>query len=270
MPDRGVTRVPLTWRLMPPIGRTRIPIIPDNDMMVPPIKIAVQPHANRKADAESDKGGAIRSLIIDLVRLVDRHINHLRVSRNNFNVAAVINHLLLRRGLQVADVVSRRAQALDGIHHVRLLIEKGLSQLSRPIQIIIHPFQHIWVSGQRLDAGVPGLLVNLIGVAAAADITVGQHDLGGQGGRRQDLGNQRVGIKGNRPQQLIELRRGKRLIGGHGRRNRHLGPHGYGGASEHTEENSDVKQGLHPGWKNLIIVINRRRHRLIDYTTKSK
>ena len=112
MPDRRVTRVPLTWRLMPPIGRTRMVVTPDNDMVVPPVKIAIQPQPNRPADAEGDKGRAISSLIINLVRLINRHINHLRVSRNNFNVAAVINHLLLRRGLQVADIVEPTGAAV--------------------------------------------------------------------------------------------------------------------------------------------------------------
>jgi hypothetical protein len=72
------------------------------------------------------KGRAIRCVIINLVRLIDRHINHLWIRRNNFNVAAVSNHLLLWRGLQVAQFGSRGAQPLDGVHHVRLLIEKGL------------------------------------------------------------------------------------------------------------------------------------------------
>jgi hypothetical protein len=62
----------------------------------------------------SDKRHANRRIIINLVRLINRHINHLRIGRNNFNVAAVINHLLLRRGLQVAEIVSRLAQPLDG------------------------------------------------------------------------------------------------------------------------------------------------------------
>src|ERR1039458_6308057 len=87
-------------------------VTPDNEIVVPPVKIAIQPQANRKADAERDKGRAIPGLIINLVRLINRHINHLWVSRNNFNLAAVINHLLLRRGLQVAKVICRRAQPL--------------------------------------------------------------------------------------------------------------------------------------------------------------
>src|ERR1017187_6420055 len=114
-PDRRMTRVPLTRRLMPPMGRTRMVAVPDSGIVVTPVKVAIQPRANRKADAESDERPAARSLIINLVRLVNRNINHLRVNRNNFKVAAVINHLLLRRGLQVAEIVSRLAQPLDGL-----------------------------------------------------------------------------------------------------------------------------------------------------------
>ena len=52
------------------------------------------------------KDDAKAAVIINLVRLINRHINHLRVSRNNFNFAAVINHLFLRCGLQIADIVA--------------------------------------------------------------------------------------------------------------------------------------------------------------------
>ncbi len=220
---------------MPPIGGTRVAVTPENDIEVTPVKITIQPQPNRKADAEGDKGRAIASLIINLVRLINRHVNYLRVSRNNFNIAAVSNHLLLRCGLKVANFRSRRAQPLDGNHHILLLINKSLSQIRRPIQVVIHPFQNSWVAGQSLDAGVPRLLANLAGVAASADITVGQHDLRGQRGRRQDLGNQRVGIERNGPQQLIKLRGRQRLIGGHRGRNCRLCPHGYGRASQHKQ-----------------------------------
>src|ERR1039458_1160309 len=172
MPDSCLIIVPLMWRLMPPIRRTRMIVAPVNNISVSPIKIAIQPPANRKADAESNEWRAIPGLIINHVRLVNRHINHLRISRNNFNVAAVIDYLLLRRRLQVAEIIRRRAQPLDGTHHVRLLIEKSLSQFRRQIQVVIHPFQHAGIAGHGLDAGVPWLLANLVGIAAASDITV--------------------------------------------------------------------------------------------------
>ena len=246
-PDCCVTHVSLTGRLMPPIGWARMIVTPDNDIVAPPVKIAIQPQANREADAEGDKRRAIASLIINLVRLINRHINHLWVSRNNFNLAAVSNHLLLRRGLQVANVGSGRAQPLDGNHHILLLINKSLPQIRRPIQVVIHPFQNTWVASQSLDAGVPRLLVNLVGVTAAADVTVGQHDLRGQSGRRQDLGNQWVGIKRNWPQQLVQLLPSHRLIGGHRRWSRRLCPHGHSHAGEHAQQNRDFKQWLHLG-----------------------
>ena len=43
MPDGRVTGFPLTRRLMPPIGRTRMITFPDNDIVVPPVKVAIQP-----------------------------------------------------------------------------------------------------------------------------------------------------------------------------------------------------------------------------------
>jgi hypothetical protein len=75
---------------------------PENQIAVSPITIVIQPRAHRPADAEGDERRAIRSVIINLGGLIDWHINHLGISRDNFNVAAVGNHLLLRGGLQVA------------------------------------------------------------------------------------------------------------------------------------------------------------------------
>jgi hypothetical protein len=101
-PDSRMAHVPLARGFMPPIGRTWIAATPENEIAVSPITIVIQPRAHRPADAEGDERRAIRSVIINLGWLIDRHINHLGISRNNFNVAAVGNDLLLRGGLQVA------------------------------------------------------------------------------------------------------------------------------------------------------------------------
>ena len=58
-PDSRLIKVPLMWRLMPPIRRTWVIVSPENDVAVPPVKIAIQPPANRKADAEDDEWRAI-------------------------------------------------------------------------------------------------------------------------------------------------------------------------------------------------------------------
>ena len=207
-PDGRLIIIALTRRLVPPISWTRMIAAPVNNIAVPPIKVAIQPTTNRKAEAKRNERRAIRGVVINLVRLIDWHIDYLGIRRNDFNVATVIDYLLLRRGLQVTKIICRCAQPLDGTHHLRLLIEKSLSQFRRPVQVVIHPSQNTGIAGHGLDASVPRLLVNLVGVAAARDIAVGQDDLRGQGGRRQDFGNQRVGIKRNPPQQLVQLRGG--------------------------------------------------------------
>ena len=59
MPHGRLIIVPLMWRLMLPIRRTGMIVIPVNNIAVSPIKIAIQPPANRKADAEDDEWRAI-------------------------------------------------------------------------------------------------------------------------------------------------------------------------------------------------------------------
>ena len=50
------------------------------------------------------------------------------------------------------------------------------------------------VQGKGLHAGVPGLLVNQIGIPAAGQIAVGKDNLGREGRCREDFPEQRVGI----------------------------------------------------------------------------
>jgi hypothetical protein len=40
--------------------------------------------------------------------------------------------------------LSLRAHALDCIHHIRLLRQKCISQVGRPLDIARHPLHHIW------------------------------------------------------------------------------------------------------------------------------
>lgn len=181
-------------------------MVPDNQMMVVPIEIAAEPGTNDKAHAEGNKRRAIRLLIINLAGLIVGHVNIIRAGGNNFNVATVVHHLLLGRGDEVAQVISLQAQALDGIHDVLLLAGKGLAELGRPIQVIIHPSQNIGIVRERLDVGVPWLLVNGIRIAAILDITIRQDNLRGLRGSGQQDGNQRIGIQGDRAGQLVELR----------------------------------------------------------------
>ena len=83
--DNHFTRT-AAGRAVPPVGRTRVVVMPDNDFVATPIAIMVEPRADTQTNAEGDeKAGAGRALHIDRVRLVNGQINHLGISGNNFD-----------------------------------------------------------------------------------------------------------------------------------------------------------------------------------------
>jgi hypothetical protein len=91
-------------RMMPPIRRARVIARPDDDMMVVPIAIVVQPPSNGKAVTERHKkAGAGTTLHEDHFRLIDRHVNHVRIRGNDVNVTIVGNDLLLWIALKIAE-----------------------------------------------------------------------------------------------------------------------------------------------------------------------
>lgn len=240
----GQKSLALRWFLKPPIVRTRIGVVPADEPVMPPVGISAQPWANDETDAEGNKWRTVRLLVKDLGRHVARHINAIWIGRQDFDIAVIIDDLLLRGGLQVAQVIGGHAEALDGIHDVLLLILEGLAKLRGPIQVIVHPFQNIRIMRERNDALVEGLGVHLAGVAAVVDITVGHNDLGGQRCGRQQHSHQGVGIECNRPNQLVHLRVGEGGRDGHGRRNFVLRP-GHEGQREDDEE--EIQDCFHVG-----------------------
>jgi len=71
---------------VPPVGRTRVIVMPDNDFVATPIAIMVEPRANTQTNAEGDEESeAGWALHIDHIRLVKGQINHLGISGNNFD-----------------------------------------------------------------------------------------------------------------------------------------------------------------------------------------
>ncbi len=122
------------------------------------------------------------------------------------------HHLLFLGGFEVAAVVGVAAHALYRIHHLLLLGEHGVTQVLGPIQVVAHPFQHIWKVGQRLDARIPFLrgqgIFQRLGFQTRIllDPTGGLYDLQWIGGRHQYLGDQTIRIDGDRRHQLLDLR----------------------------------------------------------------
>src|SRR5579859_3556537 len=89
VPNCGVPAdvpVPVVHALMPPIVRTRMVMIPVHDMMMMPIEVLAQPRPNDKPDAKCNERRSRRRFIIDLRRLVVRHINVIGIGGNNFDI----------------------------------------------------------------------------------------------------------------------------------------------------------------------------------------
>ena len=167
--DRPVVRLPhgdrrfvgtLAGATDPPIMRARVVVIPHNNMMIVPIEIVIKPGANGKTGAKSEKRNAKPSPRVNDIRLVSRHVDDLRIGWNNFNFSIIDIDSLLRGGLQVAQRLGLGAEALNGVHHIGLLVKERLAQRGCPRQIIVHPFESCRISGQGFDAAIPGLLVN--------------------------------------------------------------------------------------------------------------
>jgi len=104
---------------------------------------------------------------IDRDRIVGGHIYDLRTRRLDDDYALVIDrfrlHLLLLGRLQIALVLGLLPHALHGRHHVTLLREEGIAQISRPLNIVGESFRDVRNSRKRLNAWVPRLLRNCVG-----------------------------------------------------------------------------------------------------------
>jgi hypothetical protein len=74
---------------------------PDDEMVIVPIKVVVEPQAHGKAHAERNERAAEGPLEIDHIRLIDGHVDHLGIGREDFDVSIIGNDILLRGGLQI-------------------------------------------------------------------------------------------------------------------------------------------------------------------------
>jgi hypothetical protein len=67
-------------------------------------------------------------------------------------------HHLLRAGLQRSFALRFVSHPLHRIHHIRLLGDKGVPQVRRPLNIAGHPLKSVRNCRERLDARIPRLL----------------------------------------------------------------------------------------------------------------
>src|SRR5271169_27886 len=78
VPDGGMSQLypgPFTGATRPPIGRTRLVMAPNDEVVVVPIKVVVEPGAYCEAEAKRDERAPEGSLEIDHVRLIYWHVD---------------------------------------------------------------------------------------------------------------------------------------------------------------------------------------------------
>jgi hypothetical protein len=99
--------------------------------------------------------------------IIGGHIHNLRTRRLDDDYTFVIDrlrlHLLLFGRLQIALLLGLLPHALHGRHHITLLREKGIPQVSRPLDIVGEPFRDVRNSRKRLNAWVPRLFGHCVG-----------------------------------------------------------------------------------------------------------
>ena len=73
-----------------------------------------------------------------------------------------------------------------------------------PREVVIHPFQHIGVADEGLDAVVPRLGGDGGGITLGLRVTVGEDDVGRRSRSGENEGDKRIGIKGDGAQKGVE------------------------------------------------------------------
>ena len=152
------------------------------------------------------------------------------------------------RFFQVARFVGAFAQGLDGVHHLLLLREEGVTQTARPVQVLVHAVEDLGESEHGLHAGIPGPILGRAHRVLAFELRVrtGEacrlHHLERVGGGHQHLGEELVGIQRDRREHLVELGLGEQRdvlrFGGLG------GPHEDGDDEEERGEKAG-REGDH-------------------------
>ena len=228
----------------------RVPV--DVHVHVAAAPVAVAPHRRPHchADAEGQRGsaprvarrvgrvgrvGRVRPRPVDDRGIVRRHVDDLRACRldlddsggllNHHGLRArcrrrrrrggLDRHFLLGGGLQIPLRLRPGAQALDGIQHALLVGQERVAQLLGPVELLVQQVEDLGKGGERFDAVVPRLVLELLVELIAREVRIGLDesrgldDLQRIGGSHQHLRQQGVRIQGDRRRHLLELLRGK-------------------------------------------------------------
>jgi len=185
------------------------------DAVPMPVAIPVQPSPNAETDAEGNEPvGRVESFHIYGDRIILGNIDDFRFSRDDPDDLAFHYYLLLGSRNETPGCFSIGTELLDDVHDLLLLIDEGLTERNRPFVSVVHHEQYSRIMGNSFDTHVPWLKVNPCRFPILPDVPRRFVDLVDEGCSRQDLGNQRVRIKGNGCQQVIQFFSGEQIVTG--------------------------------------------------------
>src|SRR5262249_25952249 len=161
-------------------GSVEIVEVVDRDVVAAPTSIpapATAPkcaHRDAGAERQADSGRVPAPRIGHHGKRIDRrtpdrgggvlrHVDHLRVGLFDDDDLLAFDGLRLPCLLRVArgrpPGLRRLPHALDGVHYIALLGQKGVAEVGRPLDVIGQQLHDFGQSRHRLDARIPGLLL---------------------------------------------------------------------------------------------------------------
>jgi hypothetical protein len=112
---------------------------------------------------------------------------------------------LLLRGLEISGLLGFGPQRLNCIHYILRLVDKGLAQLSCPIQVCIHLGNHLGELGDLLHIVIPRLVIHLGNVIRVLYKSRRLNDFQGISRRREDNCDQRIRVQCYGLDELLKL-----------------------------------------------------------------
>src|SRR5579864_3251909 len=95
--------------------------------------------------------------------IVCRNVNDLRVCRFNDDGRTFSDYLYLFIALQVSGRFCASPHDLHGVHHSLLLVHVSLAKGRCPGKVLVHVGQHGGKLSERLNTGIPRLLIDGVG-----------------------------------------------------------------------------------------------------------
>lgn len=198
-----------------------------------PVAIICNDRARGHAKPEGDSGrrdGVIRrgniSWIGRITRVNDgwiilRNINHVRLRGLNLHhlISYVDRHLfddvrddrvghrddLLLSRFQRSASLSLGSHSLDRIRYPFGLIDERVSEIARPLNVVVHLVDDIRELGDRFDIVVPRLGIQLRNIVRVFNESCCLHDLQRIGRRRQHCRQQGIRIKRDGRDQFVQV-----------------------------------------------------------------